>query len=224
VTVPAPTDAPTDPLPPLVTTSDPDYALFKAGDEEYLLKVASAAIRDYCGWHIAPSLTATYTKLEVGSKNIIMLPSRYVTDVSEVRAHQLGPQVDPPPDELIVNPSEYEWFQDGWIQGRTTYSAGWGWPGAGYYGPEAPYPAVGWGTALVDVTMTHGYEELPANLKQVAFELAQSTATTAGLISGVKSIKSPQYSADFTEAVKAGMSFSPDQVSTLADYKLGWFT
>ena len=72
--------------------------------------------------------------------------------------------------------------------------------------------------------MTHGYDELPMNIKQIAFELAQSTATSGGLITGVKKVSSPQYSAEFTEAVKAGMAFSPDHLSTLNDYRLGgWF-
>lgn len=206
-------------VPPLVTISDPDYEKFKIKDEEYLLEVACAAIRDWCGWHIAPSITETVAQLKVGSKNIIILPSRYVTDVAEVKAHNHDPDADP----LIIDPSSYEWYRDGWIRGHTTYSPGWGWPGAGYYGPDAPYPAVGYGTALVDVTMTHGYAELPANVKQIAFELAQATALTSGLVSGVKEIASPQYKAVFTEEVKAGMSLSPAQMGTLGNYQAGGF-
>lgn len=177
-------------LPPLVTTADPDYEKFKAGDEDYLLRVASDAMRDYCGWHLSPSITETYRQLRLGSQGLVMLPSRYVTDVSQVVSGQ------------VIDPSAYEWFPDGWIQLASTVQ----------------FCTV----ALVDVTMTHGYAELPANLKQIAFELAQQTATSSGLISGVRSIKSPQYSADFTDAVKAGMSFSDEQLSTLNDYRLDW--
>jgi hypothetical protein len=210
----------TTPLPPLVTVDDPDYAKFKDGDEEYLLRVASDAIRDYCGWHIAPSITDTYRQLKVGSKGIVPLPSRYVTDVSEVALHDHDPEATP----QLVDPLDYEWYQDGWMESRTNYAAGWGWPGLGYRGPDAPYPAVGGAPLLVDVTMTHGYDELPANLKQIAFELAQSTATTSGLISGVKQISSPQYSASFSEEVKAGMTFTPEHLNTLRSYKVGgWF-
>jgi hypothetical protein len=209
----------TAPLPPLVTIDDPDYAKYKAGDEEYLLRVACAAIRDYCGWHIAPSLTETKTQLKVGSKGIVMLPSRYVTDVAEVKVHNH----DPTAEVVVIDPNNYEVFQQGWLEGVTYQVWGWGWPGA-YYGPDAPYYQPVQSVLLVDVTMTHGYDELPDNIKQIAFELAHTTGTTGQLISGVKSITSPQYSTTFSDAVKAGMTFSDDQMHTLDDYRLGgWF-
>jgi hypothetical protein len=210
---------PTDPLPPLVTTSDPDYALYKAGDEEYLLRVACSAIRDYCGWHIAPPITDTYEQLKVGSKGIVMLPSRYVTDVAEVKAHNH----DPNAEVVVLDANTYEWFEQGWIERINVSSWGWSWPGA-YFGPDAPYYQPNYATLMVDVTMTHGYETLPDNIKQIAFELATSTGASTGLITGIKSITSPQYTTTFADAVKAGMNFSDEQLHTLDDYRLGgWF-
>jgi hypothetical protein len=210
---------PTDPLPPLVTIDDPDYAKYKAGDEEYLLRVASAAIRDYCGWHISPSITETCIQLKLGSKGIVILPSRYVTDVSEVKIHNHDPDAEP----VVLDANDYEWFEGGWIERIATQVWGYGWPGS-YYGPDAPYYQPVHSNMLIDVTMTHGYETLPENLKQIAFELASMSATTAGLIPGVKTIQSPQYSTTFTDAVKAGMSFSPEHMNVLVDYRLGgWF-
>jgi hypothetical protein len=203
-------------VPPLVTIEDPDYQKFKDGDEAYLLEVACDAIRDYCGWHISPSLTQTKPQLHVGSKGIVMLPSRYVTDVAEVKIHNLNPD-----DEVVVlDPDTYAWFEGGWIERLHLSSWGWGWPGA-YFGPDAPYYQPNYASLMVDVTMTHGYETLPTNIKQIAFELAHSTGATKGLISGVKTIQSPQYSTTFADAVKAGMNFSDEQMHIMDNYRLG---
>jgi hypothetical protein len=52
--------------------------------EEDRLLQAEALVRSYCGWHIAPSRTDTYTPAGTGP-GIILLPSLYVTAVSVTR-------------------------------------------------------------------------------------------------------------------------------------------
>jgi len=57
-------------LPPLLTDGS-DAALV----------LASAAVRDYCGWHIAPSITETVTTRGNGRRDLL-LPTLRLTDVS----------------------------------------------------------------------------------------------------------------------------------------------
>lgn len=62
---------PTDSLPALVGDgSDPALAL------------ACAAVRDYCGWHIAPSVTQTVTTRGDGRRDLL-LPTLHLTDVTD---------------------------------------------------------------------------------------------------------------------------------------------
>lgn len=74
-----------------------DFNLFTdgkfAGDARIVstLPSASEAIRNYCGWHIAPSLTCgmVYNVLDlrdafVGRDLLIQLPATYVTDIQKI--------------------------------------------------------------------------------------------------------------------------------------------
>lgn len=47
-----------------------------------VLDAVSAAIRDYCGWHVAPSLECTFTG--EGEGRLLVLPAMGVTDVSSL--------------------------------------------------------------------------------------------------------------------------------------------
>lgn len=53
-------------------------------DDDRLLQ-AEALVRSYCGWHIAPSRTDTYTPDGTGPRSVL-LPSLYVTSVTVTRA------------------------------------------------------------------------------------------------------------------------------------------
>lgn len=64
-------------------------------------KVATQLIRDYCGWHVAPILEETIT-LDGNGTDRVLLPSRRVLDVSEVR---IG--------DSVLGASAFEWSQDG---------------------------------------------------------------------------------------------------------------
>ena len=66
--------------------------------------VAAQLIRDYCGWHVAPVLEETIT-LDGNGTDRILLPSRRVLDVSEVRVG--GSSLDS---------SSFEWSQDGMLK------------------------------------------------------------------------------------------------------------
>ena len=69
-------------------------------------EAALAAVRAYCGWHVAPVITSTVT-LDGPSGGLLMLPSLRVVNVGEVLND--GALVDSP-----------EWSEAGMIRGRWT--------------------------------------------------------------------------------------------------------
>jgi len=202
---------PRDPYPPLCDPNDPDWASFQAQDPNYFLSVAGARIRTYCGWRIYPNDTDTAGKLRIGTNGRIMLPSLYVTDVSSVSI-QTG--VD---TTIDLDPAMYTWTQQGVIQPLGLYS-GWWWGSYSgyYYGPDTPnyLPAMNFGYATV--TFTHGYPSVPADVKAVAYELAEVAAEmTAGNVSG---ITTPGYQLTLTR--NAGLNLNAEQMDRLASYRL----
>lgn len=87
-----------------VTASDlTDY---RAGDPDTLLRQAQAAIRRYCGWHIAPEVTETITLDGSGSRSL-WLPSLYVTDIASVTVEGIVKDVD-----------DYDWSTNGYVSSR----------------------------------------------------------------------------------------------------------
>ena len=202
---------------PLVTPTDPDWAAYKDGDESYLLNAAGELIRRFCGWHIWPSLTETVPKLRVGSANIIMLPTLHVTDVSSV---SVGYEV--------VEPNNYAWFDSGSVQlgvnaawlGRYSYDNVGAGPGGGYApDPFARLAGVPNGLGrLVEVTMTHGYTDVPAEVKQVAFELASAAAEMPA--GNVRNIETPGFRLSLSQ--DAGLAMNTGQMDRLAGFKLSW--
>lgn len=202
---------------PLVSSTDPDWAAYKDGDESYLLGAAGELIRRFCGWHIAPSLTVTVPKLRIGSANIIMLPSLHVTDVSEVVV-----------GEEIVDPNSYAWFESGYVQlgvnaawmGRYWDHVGGG-PGGGY----APDPQVsrlaGVPTGLgriADVVMTHGYTDVPVEVKQIAYELTSAASEMPA--GNVRDIQTPGFRLRLSQ--DAGLALNAGQMDRLSSFKLSW--
>ena len=213
MTAPSPVSSPAarrDPYPPLCDPTDPDWASFQAQDPNYFLSVAGARIRTYCGWRIYPNDTDTVDRLRIGTNGRIMLPSLYVTDVAQLTV-QTGVNTS-----ITIDPDMYEWFANGWIMplGLT----GWGWGGYSgfYYGPDTPayLPWMNFGYATV--TFTHGYPAVPADVKSVAYELAEVAAEmTAGNVSG---ITTPGYQLTLTR--NAGLNLNCEQMDRLAPYRL----
>jgi len=202
----------------LVPSDDPDLAKWKAGDEEWYLHVAGEAVRQYCGWHIAPSITETVEKIEIGSQGIIMLPSLYVTDVASVVV-TTGDQ-----NTTLTHETDYEWFQQGYVQRvGWHYWGDWGSAYGGYYYGNDPYYLPVYRGDICDVTFTHGYDECPDPVKQVIFELAGSAALMP-VGGGVSRVHAPGYSLVFdgkSGAGGPGLSLTGDQECRLSDYKIG---
>lgn len=98
---------------------------FDAGDSEFFVEAATAAVRTYCGWHIAPSLEVIDGRYQCGERGLIMLNSLRVTAVDSVIV-----------DGRQLETSEFDWDECGFITRR---QASW---------PSDPY-------ALVSFTHGH---------------------------------------------------------------------
>lgn len=68
-----------------------NYAQFEAGDTDQALNAALEAVRNYCGWHIAPVLSETI-RLRSPDRVVFFLPTRNLVTVESVT--QLGETVD----------------------------------------------------------------------------------------------------------------------------------
>lgn len=125
---------------PLLSPSD--FALFQAKDPAWFLGAVGETIRDYCGWHIYPVISATGYHARIGNKGIIMLPTLNLVSVEQI-------VFDSP---YVLSPSMFQVHSEGFVQ------------------YVAPLGRRGRNTEVV-VDFTHGYEELPKPVAEVGFEL-----------------------------------------------------
>lgn len=77
--------------------STTDLESFKSGDEQHALDAATQSVRDYCGWHVGPSVSEVLTVKGRGLVTVF-LPSLHVTDVASVTV-----------DGTLLEPDEYTW-------------------------------------------------------------------------------------------------------------------
>ena len=77
------------------------------------LMAASQAIRNYCGWHVCPSMDCTAEP--EGGGYILRLPAKSVSAVSSITE-----------DGTALASSEYQWRKDGLIRRRKVWSDEWG--------------------------------------------------------------------------------------------------
>lgn len=80
---------------------------YQSGDAQSIIEQAQSAIRSYCGWHIAPSVTETVTLDGNGSAHM-WLPSLRVTDVDSVEN-----------EGTVLSSEDYDWSASGYLQLRT---------------------------------------------------------------------------------------------------------
>jgi hypothetical protein len=125
---------------------------------------AAAEVRAYCGWHIAPQRDETLT-LDGPGGPLLVLPSLHVVSVASVA--ESGTELDP---------VGYAWSAAGVIR-RTSSTFPWS-------------RCSGWTDALrgVEVTLTHGYEEMPLDVTAVIERLAARAMDGAGIYSQVGAV------------------------------------
>lgn len=144
-------------LPSLLSATD--LAAFQASDPNWFLTAAGEVIRNFCQWHIFPSLPVTET-VPIQPEGTIMLPSLHVTAVDQV---SIG--------GVEIDPNSYEWHQAGWIH-QTQPQPYWPWPLWPLQSDQVfrEYPSAM--SQFADVSYTHGYTEMPAVVAVVGMELA----------------------------------------------------
>jgi hypothetical protein len=146
-----------------VTIDVSDLTDFQSGDAQTHLDLALAVVRAYCGWHIAPSQEDTVT-LDGAGTTIQALPSLHVTAVESVEV-----------DGEAVDTGNFTWSAAGFLR-----YGGECWPGR-------------WSGVLRDVvvTFTHGYAELPAEIRAVVLSVAARSSTSP---SGASTMQAGPYS------------------------------
>jgi hypothetical protein len=141
---------------PLLNSAD--LQSFQASDPNWFLTAVGDTIRNFCQWHIYPSVTVTES-IPIQPDGTIMLPSLYVTGVASVTLAGLE-----------LDPTTYHWHQAGYIRRfRQQYSEWPLWPLESDK-PFREYPSPV--ARHADVTYTHGYTELPPVVAAVGMELA----------------------------------------------------
>jgi hypothetical protein len=118
---------------------------------------ALAQVQAYCGWHIAPVVDETLT-LDGTGTSALLLPSLHVVSIDSVS--ECGTELDP---------ETYSWSEAGLIRRGTQL-----WVSYGYDQPR-------WTNAFraIEVTLSHGYEEMPAEVQGVIDALSARMTTTA---------------------------------------------
>jgi hypothetical protein len=158
---------------------------------------AVAAVRAYCGWHIAPARTETLTVDGPGG-NTLCLPTLHVTAVAKVTEN--GTDLDP---DTGYNWSEAGIIRRSWSTNTTSGYCGW------------------WTTNLrgISVELTHGYTEWP-------IELAGIIQAVADRIGDNPTGLEQQTVGPFTEKYTtsggggAGSAFGAADEAVLTRYKL----
>ena len=89
-------------MPSLVLPSD--LADYQAGEAQAFIDAATALVRSYCGWHIAPSVEETVT-LDGSGSSLLPLPSLHVTAVASVTE-----------DGTALTEDDYRWSASGWLR------------------------------------------------------------------------------------------------------------
>ena len=123
----------------------------------------------------------------VGQRGLIMLPSRYITAIGQVQISGVTLEED----------EDFVWDAGGWIEtGRFFFDA---WPNR------------------ATVTFTHGYEVMPLEVKQVAYEMVESTIATP--VGNVSQMSTPAgYRISLSDP--SGFHFNKGQQAILAPYRL----
>lgn len=162
-----------DQAPPLLTPDD--LTLFQASDPTWFATAAGEIIRNFCQWHIAPSLTVTDTVM-VQPEGTIMLPSLWVTNVAQVVI-----------EGNVIDPATYWWHRAGYIhRSRSSEQPYFEYP---LWPLESDTPFREYPSPLsrhAEVTYTHGYPQTPIAVQTVAAELAtRAMELPAGLATSI---------------------------------------
>lgn len=111
-------------------------------DDDERLDQAEGIVRDYCGWHIAPSQTDTVRIYGTPLGQPVLLPSMYVTAIVSVTDQG-----------TLLDPSVYDFEQAGILRRIDGYL----WST---------------GDGVIEVTFTHGYTDVPPAVTRAVQSIA----------------------------------------------------
>lgn len=178
----------------LFDPDDEDWAEYQNHSAEYYLRVAGSAIRKYLGWHLSPIREETL-EVPIGQRGIIMLPTRRLLSIESLVIA-----------DNALTTDDYIWDTSGWIE-----------TGQYYYRVDGSIPVPSASSRLATVTFTHGYAEVPLEVKQVAFEMTEQVMTAP--VGNVAQMSTP---AGYRIQLSAPAEFAvnPGQERLLAPYRL----
>lgn len=125
------------------------------GVDEEALAAACTLVRNYCGWHIAPSVTETLVVNGPGTL-VLTLPTIKVTALTKITEN-----------------------------GTDLPAGGFDWSEVGLVEKRAPCPGLLWTGRLsgIRVDLTHGWAECPKDVKAVVKRIATQGIGTARVAS-----------------------------------------
>ena len=179
----------------LVTPEELDAYL--SGDRNASLAAAMAAVRSYCGWHVAPVETHTVT-IRAEGEGVLLLPSLHVVSVDSV-------EVDGEPV------TDYSWREHGTLRTTSrccmsTHLWGHRHEGGGWCGK-------------VEVAFTHGFDEAD-DVKGIVLAAAARMASSPA---GVVRAQTGQVSETYTQTSPnqaGGMALLDSERAVLDRYRL----
>lgn len=181
--------------PDLVANDDPDLAAWQGFDQATFLGMVCAEVRSFCGWHVAPSLSVVSRRVYLGHGGLAVLKSTMVTSVDAVTFE----------GETLTADCDYSWDEPkGWLR---------------VHAERLPAPVRRGVAPSVDVSYTHGFADVPPDVKAVIFEvLATSMELPA---SNADDVETVQYKFKLKSSV--GVALSQQQQERLGRYRLRSF-
>lgn len=122
-------------------------ATWRSGDPGLLVAAAEAAVRGYCGWHIAPERADDALAVDGSGAQVQPLPTLHLTGVAGVT------EVDADGVAQTVDLADVQWSEAGYL-----------------------WRATPWTCRLrgLTATITHGYADVPPEVQAVVLDLAES--------------------------------------------------
>jgi hypothetical protein len=200
-----------DALPPILP---PDAVI----DPAFWNRAANAAVRAYCGWHVAPVITETLT-LDGNGGTMLLLPTQRIVDVVSAFIGDTEVTEDLRFSErsgVIGLGLGYGY----WTSNPRTWE-GWGYPS--WQGGLCVFPNV---LGILTITMTHGYdlEDVPNVAEVIASVQARAQNVPAGVVMQAVGPASVRYAENSAGASYSGQAtpLMSTEIGMLAPYKLNW--
>ena len=156
-----------------------------AGYDPEAVEASMAAVRAFCGWHIAPVISEDLI-LDSHGGYLLMLPTLKLVSVDAFTIN----------GEAVL---DAEWSQAGIIKNAT--------------------PSLGWwehSFRSVAISITHGYETCPAEIRSVVLGVARSGLTSSRVVSQTTG----PFSVTYAQGASAPFGIGLYETAILSRYRL----